>query len=253
MLNRRHQQIIELLVQERAATVPALAERFGVTPMTIRRDLEYLEGQHLLVRTRGGAMHAQASVIEFAFKERNRQRLAEKQAISRAAAALIHPGMAVTFDTGTTPLEVARAIARTPDLRVLTSSLAVASLLYATPNIDLILLGGNVRQDSPDLSGSLTEENLSRFRPDLAVLGADAVDRDGLYTTDLKFAHVSRAMIANGTETLFVVDSDKFTRRSFVKFAVWQQVHHLVTDSGIAAEDREWLLNAVPDVRIVTP
>ncbi|HEY3417446.1 MAG TPA: hypothetical protein VGM23_11235, partial [Armatimonadota bacterium] len=177
----------------------------------------------------------------------------EKQAIARAAATLIRPGMAITIDTGTTPLEVARAIARTPDLRVLTSSLAVASLLYATPNIDLILLGGNVRQDSPDLSGSLTEENLSRFRPDLAVLGADAADRDGLFTSDLSFAHVSRAMIANAGEVLFVIDSAKIGRCSFVKFAEWRQAHHLVTDSGVSAENREWLLGAVPDVRIVTP
>ncbi|HOS43352.1 MAG TPA: hypothetical protein PK794_06650, partial [Armatimonadota bacterium] len=181
---------------------------------------------------------------------RRRERIAEKQAIARAAAALVEPGMTLVLDTGTTTLEVARAIVGVPDLTVLTSSLAIASALYGRENISLILLGGGVRQHSPDLSGPLTEENLRRFRTHLAVLGADAADRDGLYTADQAIAAVSRAMIASAEETVLVADSDKFAKRAFVHFADWAEITHLVTDSGLGKDDQRWLAKAGVDVRV---
>jgi DeoR/GlpR family transcriptional regulator of sugar metabolism len=250
-MNPRHQKILDRLHQQGEVTVQELAEAFGVTPMTIRRDLDFLAEQNRLTRTHGGAMRSTPAVIEFAFLERNRERIAEKQAIARAAAALVEPGMTLVLDTGTTTLEVARAIAGVPDLTVLTSSLAIASALYGRENIALILLGGNVRRNSPDLSGPLTEANLRCFRPHLAILGADALDSDGLYTSDQAIAAVSRAMIASAEETILVADSDKFTRRAFVHFACWLEITHLVTDNSVGEDARRWLAAAGVDVRYV--
>jgi len=159
VMNPRHQKILDRLHQQGEVAVQELAEAFGVTPMTIRRDLDFLAEQNRLTRTHGGAMRSAPAVIEFAFLERNRERIAEKQAIARNAAALVEPGMTLVLDIGTTTLEVARSIASVPDLTVLTSSLAIASALYGRENINLTLLGGGVRRNSPDLSGPLTEEN----------------------------------------------------------------------------------------------
>lgn len=239
-MNARQQQILEQLQLQREVSVQDLARTLHVSTITIRRDLEALEAGGLLTRTHGGAMFSKSSVIEFAFLDRARERTAEKQAIAHYLAAQIPSGMTVVLDTGTTTLEVARAIAGIPRLRVLTSSLAIASALYVYDNIDLILLGGNVRHQSPDLSGPLTEENLRQFHTEMAILGADAVDRDGPYTSDLGIARISRAMIASARESWLVVDSSKFATRSFVKLADWSAITHLVTDEGISAEDREW-------------
>lgn len=243
-MTTRHQKILDLLRQRGEATVSELAEVFGVAPMTIRRDLELLARQQQVTRTHGGAMAASRAVAEFAFLERARERLAEKAAIARAAAALIEPGMTLVLDTGTTTLEVARALASVPDVRVLTSSLAIAAALYACANIDLVLLGGRVRRHSPDLIGPVTEDNLRRFRVQLAILGADALDRDGIYTDDLGVAGVSRAMIAGAEDVVLVADSSKFTRRAFAQFADWTQVRRLITDAGASADDRRWLAEA---------
>lgn len=240
-MNTRHQQILEALRLQREVSVQHLARELQVSPMTIRRDLESLEQDGALVRTHGGAVLSRSTVIAFALLDREQERTAEKQAIARHLATVIRPGMTVVLDTGTTTLEVARAIAGTPRLRVLTSSLAIAAALYTCDNIDLVLLGGTVRRHSPDLSGPLTEENLLQFHTDIAVLGADAADRDGLYTSDLGIARISRAMIACAEESWLVVDSSKFTRRSFVKFADWPAITHLVTDAGLSAEDRAWV------------
>lgn len=246
---QRRAAILEWLSSEGEVFVLDLAERFGVTPMTIRRDLEALERQNALTRTHGGAIFSKQSVAEFAFLERNRTSIAEKQAIAREAAALVEPGMTVVIDTGTTTLEVARVLGGIPRLQVLTSSLAVASALHTHPNMKIVLLGGNVGKNSPDLSGSLTEDNLRKFRVQLAILGADALDGQGLYTTDLGIARVSEAMIDVADDTLLVADSRKFRRRSFVKFAEWNQVRHLITDGAVSAEDRVWLARRVADVR----
>jgi DeoR family transcriptional regulator of aga operon len=239
-MNARQQQILEQLQQQREVSVQDLARTLHVSSITIRRDLETLEADGLLTRTHGGAMFSKSSVIEFAFLDRARERMAEKQAIAHYMAAKMPAGTTVVLDTGTTTLEVARAIAGIPRLRVLTSSLAIASALYVYDNIDLILLGGNVRHQNPDLSGPLTEENLRQFHTEMAILGADAVDRDGPYTSDLGIARISRAMIASARESWLVVDSSKFRNRAFVKLADWPAITHLVTDAGISEQDCEW-------------
>ena len=240
-MNARQQHIIEQLRLQREVSVQALAGHLKVSPITIRRDLELLEREGALTRTHGGAVFSRSAVVEFAFLDRALHRTAEKFAIAQYLASVVQPGMTIVLDTGTTTLEVARAIAGIPRLRVLTSSLAIASALHAYDNIELVLLGGSVRHHSPDLTGPLTEENLQQFQTELAILGADALSREGLYTTDLGIARISQAMIASAREKWLVADSSKFTRRSFVKFADYSAVSHLVTDEGLAESEREWL------------
>ena len=249
--SRRQSKILDLLTRNGEVSVLDLSEKFHVTAMTIRRDLEALEQANALMRTHGGAIPTQKSVAEFAFLERNRTCLPEKQAIAREAATLVKPGMAIVLDTGTTTLEVAKAIQHMEGIKVLTSSLAIASILHTRENIELVLLGGNVRKNSPDLSGPLTEENLRQFRAALAILGADAADRRGAYASDLSVARVSKAMMASADHTALVVDSRKFSRSSFVKFADWKSFHYVVTDRGITKTDKRWCKKAVKDFRCV--
>jgi DeoR family transcriptional regulator, aga operon transcriptional repressor len=245
----RRSAILERLSSEGEVFVLELASDFDVTPMTIRRDLEAMEEQNALTRTHGGAIFSKQSVAEFAFLERNRTSIEEKRAIARATAAMIEPGMSIVIDTGTTTLEVARALGGIERLQVLTSSLAVASAMHTYSNASVVLLGGDVGKGSPDLSGSLTEDNLRKFRVQLAILGADALDERGLYTTDLGIARVSEAMIDVADDTVLVADSRKFSRTSFVKFADWPQIGHLVTDGDVSGEDRAWLEACVKDLR----
>jgi DeoR/GlpR family transcriptional regulator of sugar metabolism len=151
--------------------------------------------------------------------------------------------MRITLDTGTTTLEVARAIIGIKNLTVLTSSLVIASTLYPYDNIELVLLGGTVRQGNPDLSGWLTEENLKRFRVDMAILGADGADRNGIYTSDVNVARISQSMILSAKHVVSVMDHRKFQQPSFVQFSGWDDIHHVITDTGTPANIRKWLNN----------
>jgi DeoR family fructose operon transcriptional repressor len=239
-INARQHAIIALLRQHGEVSVTDLTGRFEVTPMTVRRDLDLLAEQGYLTRTHGGGLFSQQAKIEFAFREKQEMNPAEKRAIAKAAAAIVEPGMTVVIDTGTTTLEVARAVAGVEALKVVTSSLAIAAALYARDNIDLILLGGNARKNSPDLTGPLTEDNLNQLRVQVAILGVDAVDWNGLYTSELAVARVSKAMVRAAERAVVVADSSKFKRRAFVRFAGWDQIDTVITDDRLPSADRQW-------------
>ena len=241
----RQRKILQALAGREEVSAAALARRFRVTTMTIWRDLEALAHAKRITRTHGGALLSAPAVAAFAFQARQQCHLAEKAAIGRAAAQRVKPGMTVILDTGTTTLEVARALGGIPRLKVLTSSLAIASALLTHDNLELVLLGGTVSPGSPDLSGALTEDNLAAFRADLAFVGADAMDQHGLYTRNQGIARVSRAMIANAQRTILVADSSKFGRTAFVRFAAWDAMAGWVTDKALPADARRWAKKTV--------
>ncbi len=249
--NTRQHHILEMLAREGEVSVEDLASRLDVSVMTVRRDLSVLSRAGSLSRTHGGAMLSRAGTVEFSFHEKGNQCAEAKQAVAQAVARLVKPGMAISLDTGTTTLQVARAITEIEGLTVLTTSLAIASALYVHENIRLVLLGGTVRKGSPDLSGPLTEENLRHFRVDLAVLGADAACSDGVFTNDINVARVSGIMIEAAGKAVLAVDSSKFTQHAFVKYADWNGFAMVVTNDDLVQETRHWLKETGVDVDYV--
>lgn len=247
-MNTRQKKILEFLSRDGEVLVQDLAKRLDVVTMTVRRDLQALEQEGALIRTHGGAVLSNAGIIEFAFLKKNEEHLAEKRAIATRVASMIEPGMTVGLDTGTTCLEVAKAIAGIGNLKVLTTSLAIASALYSRDNIELMLLGGKARRGNPDLTGWLTEENLKHFRLDVAVLGADAADKKGVYTTDEAIAHVSQGLIASAHKAILAADHSKFGKNSFLLHASWQNFHQVVTDAGLSSDKRRWLQQVAKSV-----
>ena len=239
--NVRHARILDIVARDSSASVQALAAELGVSVMTIRRDLAALAQAGRLSRTHGGAVLSQAGMVEFSFKHREDRMAAEKRAIARVVAELVRPGMTLLLDTGTTTLGVARAIAAIENLTVLTTSLAIASELYPHENVQLLLLGGEVRRGSPDLSGPLTVDNLERFRADLAVLGADGARPEGVFTNDMNVARISAGMIQAAEESVLAMDSSKFQSTGLVKYADWREFNQVVTDSGVPTVVRQWL------------
>ncbi len=244
----RRQETLALLAQRGEVTVEQLARRFAIDRVTVRRDLALLEREGLVLRTHGGAIPSRGGTVEFAVQRKASAHAEAKRAIARAAAGIVRPGMVLSLDTGTTTLEVARAIAGIGELKVLTSSLPIASALHSRENIEVVLLGGVVRKGSPDLIGTLTEENLRRFRVDLCILGADAAGPGGLFTADAGVSGVSRAMIDGAVRVALVADSSKFAARAFVRFAGWEDIDEVFTDAGLAPGDLRWLRKVVGNV-----
>lgn len=250
-MNRRQADILKLLDTDGEIGVAAAAKRFHVTPATIRRDLQQLEDAGHLTRSHGGAILSPTSLMQLAFARRSREMEREKRAIGQAVAAEIRSGMIVSLDTGTTTLEVARAIAGIHDIKVLTTSLQIAAILHTHEHIEVILMGGTVRKNDPDLSGVLTEENLRRFRADVAVMGADAAGREGAYTGDMTTARGAQAMISGTTRRVLAIDSGKFSRQGLFRYAAWNEFAAVYTDDAVPRDARKWLDTSVAEVHYV--
>ncbi len=224
---------MELLNSNGSVSSADLVERFAVSAMTIRRDLEQLEEAGLAIRSYGGAVAAQRITLEFAFEQRHRTNLAAKARIGQAAAELVLPGNNVFLDTGTTTLEVARALAkRRIPCHVMTSSLVVASELWGSDVVELSLLGGKVRKGSPDLAGSATEWMLERMLADVAFLGSEEIDAGrGSFAGDVETARIAEQMARNSRCVVVVADSSKFTGTGAVRYADTDSIDRLITDA----------------------
>jgi DeoR/GlpR family transcriptional regulator of sugar metabolism len=230
----RQSQILEWISQRGECSVDALVERFGVSGMTIRRDLQTLADRGKVIRTHGGAAMAERVSFEFEFLKRVQEHAAAKQAIGAAAAAQVRDGESILLDSGATTLALAKCLRGKRGLTVITTSLPIAAQLQFDSQIVVLLLGGYLRATSPDLAGALTEANLETLRADVAFLGAQGIDRDGtVYQDSPELARLIRKMAASATRVFVVADSSKLGRTALCRverLGTWKAT--LVTDDG---------------------
>ena len=227
---RRQSEIMAVARETGRVGVDELAGRFGVTPQTIRRDLNDLCDQRRLTRVHGGAMIASA-VQNLAYEARRLVAQPHKRLIGEAAAQLVPSHSSLFINIGTTTEEVARALSQHEGLLVITNNLHVATELYRYPGIEVVLAGGMVRRADGGVTGAAAVELISQFRVDTAVIGTSAIDADGtLLDFDLREVRVSRAIIEHARRVLLVTDSSKFARKAPVQVAHLSEVDTLVTD-----------------------
>jgi DeoR/GlpR family transcriptional regulator of sugar metabolism len=151
--DRRH-EIVELLVEQGTASLDDLAARFGVSKMTVHRDLDMLEGQGLLRKVRGGATIEASGQFESDFRYRSRIAAEEKRAIARAAAAFVEPGMSVMVDDGSTSQSLAPFLIERRPLTVITNNLALITGMTGIAGIELVSLGALMPRSSTASSAS---------------------------------------------------------------------------------------------------
>lgn len=240
-----------LLKDNREVSVVSMAHDFGVSEMTIHRDLQKLVQDGHIRRTRGGAMPTEKMEFEFDFALRRSSNRKAKMAIAARAVELIRPGQSLILDTGTTTLELAYLLKDREDLRVITPSLAVASVLYFSTGIETVLLGGSIRRGSPDLTGVLTENMLDLFMVDIAFQGADGISLDGeLFNSDTRIAHVDRKMRQRSRKTYILCDSSKIGKTELASNGSLPEINALITDSQINPEHLKALRKL--NTRIIT-
>lgn len=211
--------------------VDGLAGAFAVSAQTIRRDLNELSHGGLLARVHGGAVAA-GRVSNAAYSARRTVAALEKQAIGARAAQMIPDGCSVILNVGTTTEEVARGLVPRRDLVVITNNLNVVGILSGTPNKELIITGGVVRQPDGAIVGDEAVAFIQRFKADFAVIGASALDADGaVMDYDLREVAVARAIVANARRTILVCDRLKFERSAPARICDIGDVHAFVTDA----------------------
>jgi DeoR/GlpR family transcriptional regulator of sugar metabolism len=231
---QRRQRILRA-VRGGTTQVAELAAAFGVSEMTVRRDLRDLESEGKLMRVHGGAVSV---VAEPSFAEIEVERPTVKDAIGAAAAALVDDGQTIVLDIGTTTLALARHL-RGRTLTVITSNLAAYEELLAEATIELVLLGGIVRRNYRSLVGVLAEDALRQLRADVAFLGASGIDAElGILDTTMIEVPIKRAMMDAAEHCVLLADSAKFGMRGVVRVCGPERLHTLVTDAGVASRAR---------------
>ncbi|MFE2147737.1 DeoR/GlpR family DNA-binding transcription regulator [Streptomyces sp. NPDC059456] len=236
----RWQTLLDLLVERGELEVEPAAETLGVSAATIRRDLDQLAEQQLLVRTRGGAVVHGVS-YELPLRYRTSRRAAEKHRISEAVAELITPGEVIGLTGGTTTTEVARALAGRPDLAagspaltVVTNALNIAGELVIRPQFKIVLTGGVARPQSYELTGPLAQQVLGQLTMDTAVVGVDAFDpQDGAATRHEDEAAMNRLLCERARRVVIAADSSKLAVRAFARICPTDAVDVLVTDTSL--------------------
>ena len=228
----RLEQICALVAQKGECSVEDLASRFGVSGMTVRRDLQTLAEAGKVIRTHGGAAMAERISFEFDFLKRVKEHETAKAAIGAAAAALVEDGQSVLLDSGTTTLALARRLKGKKGLTVITTSLPIASQLQYDQDIAVLLLGGYVRAGSPDLAGALTEANLETLHADVAFIGADGIDaRGAVYNQSPEVARMLTKMAAAAGRVFVVADHSKLGQKALWRFGRLTDWTGLVTDA----------------------
>lgn len=236
----RQQAIADLLSLRGRLSVSELAAEYEVTTETVRRDLSVLERAGVVRRVHGGAVPAEAlTVLESRVDDRDRARADEKEAIARAALALLPPsGGSVLLDAGTTTARLAALLPRDIALTVVTNAVPIAARLAGMPNIDLHLLPGRVRATTQAAVGESTVEALRLLRTDVAFLGTNGLSLGhGFSTPDAGEAAAKRAMVRATQKAVVLADSSKLGREHTVRFAELDDVDVVVTDSGISPRD----------------
>jgi DeoR/GlpR family transcriptional regulator of sugar metabolism len=247
----RRRILLDLVARQGFATLDELVKAAGVSESTVRRDLEALNLGGQVKRTHGGAIYPGDARGLPAFEDRAATALAEKQAIGRAAAALLEDGDAVLLDGGTTTLEVARALLGRP-MQVVTNSLPIAQLLASSATIDLVLIGGFVYPRTGVALGPLAVAAMQGIRVRTAILGAGGIVADGIYNHNLLLVETERQMMACGQDVMIVADATKFGRQALARLCGLDEIRRLVVDPGLPDEYRRLLDSAGVQIHIAS-
>ena len=225
----RHQKIVELVKQKGYLSTEELVALFGVSPQTIRRDLNELAETNFIRRHHGGA--ASPSTAENSdYHDRKHFFSQEKNRIARQVVQLIPNGASLFIDIGTTSEAVSFALLGHQRLRIVTNNLNAAHILMQNDSFDITIASGSLRQD-----GGIIGES---------VLGISAIDLDGtLLDYDYHEVQVKRAIIDNSRNTLLVTDHSKFSRRAMVKLGSITDVEYVFTDADVPSGIDELLKN----------
>lgn len=242
----RQQLAHEYLQQRGFVRVRELSDRFGVSTVTARNDLQALEERHLAQRVHGGAMPVDRARGERSFEEVSSEHAAQKRAIADAAVALISPGESILLDVGTTTAALASAlVARTglSDVNVITNGLSIALTLEAAhPRLSIVVTGGTLRPKQHSLVDPLAGSVLKTLSVDTVFLGCNGIDADaGVTNINLPEADIKRTMIAVSQRCVVLADSTKFGVRALAMVCDIDAVDVVVTDSGVASDDVDWL------------
>jgi DeoR family glycerol-3-phosphate regulon repressor len=227
----RHARILDRVHRKGFVSIEELAQDFGVSAQTIRRDIKELARQRLLRRYHGGAGLPEGA-DRLAYGNRKIRNAAEKRAIARLVAAQIPNGASLFIDIGTTMEAVAEALLQHEKLRVITNHMDVASLLSERTDFEIIVAGGMVRNRDRAITGEAASEFLRKFRVGYGIFGIGVIDEDGeMLDYDYRDVQVSITAMSITRRRFVALDHSKFGGDAMVRVCHVSEVDAVFTDA----------------------
>lgn len=235
-LRGRQKEILELIRSQGYVATEQLVRSFGVTPQTIRRDINMLCDLELIERFHGGAGRI-GNAYNQPYQDRLQDGMDAKRKIARMVAKRIPDGASLFLNIGTTTEALAAELVGRTDMRIVTNNLNIANMMRETKGSEVMIAGGFVRQSDGGIVGEATTEFLKQFRLDIGVIGISGIDEDGsLLDFDYQEVRSAQAIIQNSRTVFLVADQSKFGRRAMVRLGHYDEIDHLFTDQTPPAE-----------------
>jgi DeoR/GlpR family transcriptional regulator of sugar metabolism len=256
MLAKQRQARILAEIQEHGwARVTDLTALLGVSDMTVRRDLDQLAASGSVHKVHGGAvLNNTTAAEEPGFEAKSVLELPAKNAIAAEAARLIRPGSAIAVSAGTTTWGLAHHVSDIGGLTIVTNSTTVADVIANSGRArdQTVILTGGVRTPSAALVGPVADQAIRSLHVDQLFLGVHGMDvQAGFTTPNLAEAETNRSLIASADQVVVCADSTKWGSVGLASFAPLSAADVVITDSGLAADGRASLADAVRSLRIV--
>lgn len=233
---RRRDAIAEFVLAEGSAAAADLAGRFGVSLMTIHRDLDELEAQGVVRKFRGGVTAQPSGVFESNVSYRRTSMRAEKEVLAARAVELIEPGMAVMLDDSTTVLALARRLEGITPLTVVTNFLEGLNVLARFRDVHVMALGGDYDPLHDSFLGVSCVEAIESLSVDLCFVSTSAVSGGYAYHQEQHIVSVKRAMLASATRNVLLLDNSKLGRAALHRLSPLSVFQRVIVDDGASAE-----------------
>jgi len=231
--NPRQSELLEEVRRRGVVSVEALAERFGVTLQTVRRDVKLLSEAALLARFHGGVRLPSSTTENIEYRQRQQLNQGAKQRIAKAVAKAVPQGCSLIINIGTTAEAIARELVHHRGLRVITNNLNVAAILSDNTACEVIVAGGVVRSRDRGIIGEVTIDFIRQFKADIGLIGISGIEADGtLRDFDYREVKVAQTIIEQSREVWLAADHSKFNRPAMVEVARLDQLDTLYTDQS---------------------
>lgn len=256
LAQQRQQAVLELVQRNGGVRVGDLVREFGVSDMTVRRDLEALAAKGLIAKVHGGAtVRGSGSTEEPGFAAKSVRQQAEKDAIAQAAAVLVEPGTAIALSAGTTTYALAAHLVEVPELTVVTNSIPVADVFYRSGRGDqTVVVTGGIRTPSDALVGPVAVNAIRALNVDVLFLGVHGMSSAAGFTTpNMMEAEADQAMVAAARRLVVLADHTKWETTGISTVARLHDADVLVTDSGLSPGAHQALAAEVGEVLVVEP
>lgn len=228
--NYRRKEIYEIIRQQGATPVVALTERFGVSAMTIRRDLDILEDQQLIVRSYGKALPREKRMIENNYQQRNVMHMEAKRSIAHKALALLQDVDSIYVDNSTTCNALIELLPENLSMTVYTNSVPALNLLFQKPGINTFVFGGSLSHSAQSLDSTSSLVAVKDIYVDAAFISCCGYNETKICNNDIVSINERRVMLTNANRRYLLADSSKQHEKGLFTICSWDMIDVFVTE-----------------------